>query len=185
MFDRFGRNGIHRRVSRLKRFVTSSLTESGLNDRFSSKIHCRSRSLTDLNGAQIRDCFEPLSGEAAAQNVCASSFAIRSLGTLLIRVPRCFRIGRPPSLCKGRGACSSCSRFRLSTTFRVMPPEIVNRRALAIDFADFQVRQAGVPRSEWREGHQRSAMVTSKCGIDEFHKGMSSYRSRHLYSFRF
>ena len=63
--------------------------------------------------------------------------------------------------------------------------QIVNHRAIAIDFADFQVRQAGVPRSEWREGHQRSAMVRSKCGIDEFHKGMSSNSSRHLYSFRF
>ena len=27
---------------------------------------------------------------------------------------------------------------------------IVNHRALAIDVADFHVRQAGVPRSEWR-----------------------------------
>jgi hypothetical protein len=62
--------------------------------------------------------------------------------------------------------------YRLAAiTARGAASQIVNHRAIAIDFADFQVRQAGVPRSEWREGHQRSAMVRSKCGIDEFHKG--------------
>lgn len=68
--------------------------------------------------------------------------------------------------------------YRLAAiTVQGAASQIVNHRAIAIEFADFQVRQAGVPRSEWREGHQRSAMVRSKCGIDEFHKGMSSYRS--------
>ena len=49
----------------------------------------------DLNGAQIRACFEQMSGEAVAQDVWIYSlFDACSLGRLLARIARCFCIDR-------------------------------------------------------------------------------------------
>src|SRR5467141_3695001 len=49
----------------------------------------------DLNGAQIRACFEQMSGEAVAQDVWVYSlFDACSLGRLLAGIARCFRIDR-------------------------------------------------------------------------------------------
>ena len=49
----------------------------------------------DLNGAQIRACFEQMGGEAVAQDVWVYPLLdARPLSRVLTGVPRCFRIER-------------------------------------------------------------------------------------------
>ena len=109
----------------------------------------------------------------------------RSLGSFLAGVPRCFRIDglitvvpavawKQPYAGLSRQAAPVLAQFleqfwaehhiAISASLAALN---VNHHALAVDVADFQVRQLGVPHSGGVERHQQNAMVGSERRIDE------------------
>ena len=125
-------------------------------------------------------------GKAMAQDVGMDLFLdARSLGGLLAGVPRCFRIDRLITVVPAVAWKQPCAGFSrqaapvLAQFFEQLWAEHhisidaslaalnVNHHPLAVDVADFQVRQLGVPRSGGVERHQQNAMVGSERRIDE------------------
>src|SRR3984893_17896154 len=109
----------------------------------------------------------------------------RPVGGFLTRIPNRFRIDGLITVMavvawKQPGAGLSPQTVPMSTKFHEqlcaehditisasLAALNVNHHALAIDVADFQVRQFGVPHSSGVERHQQNAMVGSERSIDE------------------
>src|SRR5260370_22692014 len=125
-------------------------------------------------------------GEAVTQRVGMDLFLdARALDSFLASVPRCFRIDglitvvptvawKQPCPGLSRQAAPVLAQFleqfwaehhiAISASLAALN---VNRNALAVDVADFQVCQLGVPHSGGVELHQQNAMVGSERSIDE------------------
>src|SRR5713226_3772311 len=127
-----------------------------------------------------------MSGEAVAQDVWVYSlFDACSLGRLLAGIARCFRIDRlatavpavawkEPDAGFSRQAAPVLAQFfeQFQAEHHIaidasLPALNVNHHPLAIDVADFQACQLGVPCSGGVEGHQQNAMAGSERRIDE------------------
>ena len=121
-----------------------------------------------------------------AQDVWVYSlFDACSLGCLLAGIARCFRIDRritamvaiawkQPYAGFSRQAAPVLAQFfeqfwaehHISVNASLAALN-VNHHPFAVDVADFQVRQLGVPRSSGVERHQQNAMVGNERRIDE------------------
>ncbi|MGA8304420.1 MAG: hypothetical protein WB723_01995 [Candidatus Acidiferrales bacterium] len=125
-------------------------------------------------------------GEAVAQRVGMDLFLDAcALGRLLTGVPRCFRIDglitvvptvawKQPCAGLSRQTAPVLAQFfqqfwakhHISVNASLAALN-VNHHALAVDVADFQVCQLGVPHSGGVERQQQNAMVGSERSIDE------------------
>src|SRR5260370_23692330 len=142
--------------------------------------------LQDLNGAQIRACFEQVGGKAMPQDVWIYLFLdARSLGSLLAGVPRCFRIDRlattVPAVARkqpfagfSRQAAPVLAQFfeqfwaeHHIAIYASLPAMDVNHHPRAIDVADFQSCQLCVACSGGVKRHEQNAMVGSERRMDE------------------
>src|SRR5260370_6540961 len=134
----------------------------------------------------MRACFEQMSGEAVAQDVWVYPLLDAcSLGRLLAGMARCFRIDRldttvpavawkEPDAGFSRQAAPVLAQFfeqsyaeHHISIYASLPALNVNHHPLAIDVADFQASQLGIPCSGGVKRHEQNAMAGSECRINE------------------
>jgi hypothetical protein len=104
-----------------------------------------------LNGAEIRTSLEQVSGEAVTQDVWMDFFLeARSQSGFLTRIPSRFRVDGLIST-EFLEQLRAEHHIAISASLAALD---VDHHALAVDVADFQVCQLGVPGSGGVERHQ-------------------------------